>query len=434
MSNARLLAIKVLVEVFQKRSRPKQSIENHSSSIDSRDRAFMMEIVYGVLRFRDALDWILKHFLENTSKPGIFTLNNLRMALYQIYFMRTPYWAVVNESVEIEKAKGKPSLVNAVLRNILRQKKDFDFPFKLSDPVLNISINTSHPKWLIRRWITRFGEDETMLLAAANNRIPPFTIRVNTLRCSRKELLLKLSENGVKAEPTVFSPDGILLEGIHSYQELSFIHGSFSVQDEASQLIAYLLNPEPGERILDACAAPGGKTTHMAQLMQDRGEIVAAEKDPLRISRLRENLRISGIKSVKIINADINNLKNIGTFDRILLDAPCSSLGVIRRNPDVKYRHGVRDLLAYKSRQIKLLNSASNLLSENGILVYSVCSTEPEEGEDAINEFLKTAKEFRIIDADIEFIKKFTHNGFFRTYPHRHNMDGFFGVILCRKE
>jgi 16S rRNA (cytosine967-C5)-methyltransferase len=323
MANTRLIAVNSLIEIFKKRARPKQSIENLSLALDKRDRAFLMEIVYGVLRFRDTLDWILKHFLKNTAKLGNFTLNNLRIALYQIYFMRVPDWAVVNESVEIEKTKigpavrvaGKPSVVNGVLRNILREKSSYTPPIKLENPATEISLNTSHPKWLVKRWIKRFGIEGAASLARANNEIPPMTIRANTLRISRDGLLKRLAEHGIISEPTRFSPDGIMLRDIHSYTDLSFIQGLFTVQDEASQLISYLLNPQPSERVLDSCAAPGGKTTHIAQLMHDNGKIVALEKDPERIQHLENNIRDLGIRSVKIINADLTDMENQCRFD-----------------------------------------------------------------------------------------------------------------------
>jgi 16S rRNA (cytosine967-C5)-methyltransferase len=439
MNNVRLLAIESLLDIFLRGTRPKQSIESRSVSLEKRDRAFLMEVVYGVLRHRDTLDWILHHFLKNISKLGAFTLNNLRIAVYQVLFMRVPDWAVVNESVEIEKTsasgevRGKAPLVNAVVRNVLRQKGRFHLPLQCDGALTSIAINTSHPKWLVKRWLARFGEGEAAFLAAGNNAMPPMTIRANTLRTSREALLTLLAGRGVDAAPTAFSPDGIVLHDVRSYQDLSFARGLFIVQDEASQLVTYLLAPIPGERVLDACAAPGGKTTHIAQLMNDEGEILAVEKDPVRIRRLRENVETLGIRSVRIINADVIDLMNSGVFDRILLDAPCSATGVIRRNPDVKYRHSPRDLARFKEKQVELLGAVSRLLAEEGKLVYSVCSTEPEEGEDAVREFLKSADHFGIIEADCALKGNFLDRGFFRTYPHRHNMDGFFGVSLCRK-
>ena len=442
MSEARLFAIQSLLEIFKRGKRPKKSLEDIASSLDRRDRSFHMEIVYGVLRYKGTLDWILDHFLENPSKLGDFTLNNLRIAAYQIFFMRVPDWAVVNESVEIEKNKslrnapaGKGTLVNAVLRNVLRQKEKFVLPLKLEDPVESISINTSHPKWMIKRWIERFGKDDALLLARANNEIQPFSIRANTLRTSREELLENLADNGVAGEPTEFSPDGIMLKEMLTFADLNFVRGLFAVQDEASQLITYLLDPKPDERVLDTCAAPGGKTSHIAQCMQDKGSIIAVEKDTKRIFSLEENLNSLGIGSVEIKNADISSLKDtdIGKFDKILVDAPCSSIGVIRKNPDVKYKHTEADLSNNRTKQAGLLKTASGFLAETGTLVYSVCSTEPEEGEQVVLEFLKRATDFRIIeDAKQEFLHPFMKSGFFRTYPHKHDMDGFFGVALCR--
>jgi 16S rRNA (cytosine967-C5)-methyltransferase len=442
MSEARLFAIQSLLEIFKRGKRPKKSLEDIASSLDRRDRSFHMEIVYGVLRYKDTLDWILDHFLENPSKLGDFTLNNLRIAAYQIFFMRVPDWAVVNESVEIEKNKSlrnapdrKGPLVNAVLRNVLRQKEKFVLPLKLEDPVKSISINTSHPKWMIKRWIERFGKDDALLLARANNEVQPFSIRANTLRTSREELLETLADNGVAGEPTRFSPDGIILKEMHTFADLNFVRGLFAVQDEASQLITYLLDPKPDERVLDTCAAPGGKTSHIAQCMQDKGSIIAVEKDTKRIFSLEENLNSLGIGSVETKNADISSLKDtdIGKFDKILVDAPCSSIGVIRKNPDIKYKHTAADLSNNRTKQAGLLKTASGFLAETGTLVYSVCSTEPEEGEQVVLEFLKTATDFRIIeDAKQEFLHPFMKNGVFRTYPHKHNMDGFFGVALCR--
>ncbi len=426
-----------LIEILSGDMRPKHAIEAFSKLLDKRDRSFVMEIVYGVLRYRDTLDWILCRFMKNPARAGDFTLNNLRASLYQLYFMRVPDWAVVSESVEIEKSSsrsGKPSLVNAVLRNVLRQKGLFAPPLSLEDPVSNIAVNTSHPKWLVKKWLRRFGEEGARQLAEANNMVPPMTIRVNTLRSTRQNLLSLLAEHGIEAVPTAFSPDGITLKNVRGHTELAFAHGLFAVQDEASQLVSYLLDPKPGEKVLDACAAPGGKTTHIAQLMQDAGEITAVEKDDKRIEMLRDNIGVLGIRSVVIINQDVSQLSGEGPFDRILIDAPCSATGVIRRNPDIKYRRKAKDLEDYRTKQTDLINKTSRLLKEGGRLVYSVCSTETEEGEQVINEFLKTSMEFRIIDAEAEFLKSFMHDGFLRTYPHLHNMDGFFGVALCRKK
>lgn len=436
MPNTRDLALTALQEIWQHGKKPKAVLEYAGSSLDKRDRAFLMEIVYGVVRFRDTLDWLLKRFLKKPSGLSARTFNNLRMGAYQIIFMRVPGWAAINESVEMEKGRGSPSLVNAVLRGLSRYTERIKaelMEIKVKDDARHIALFTSHPEWLIRRWIIRFGTKGARELAEANNRIPPMTLRVNTLRVGRDEMVERLRTMGIQGEPTRFSPDGITLRGFRHFRELSGIVGLVSVQDEASQLITYLLDPHAGERILDACAAPGGKTTHIAQRMDDRGEIVAVDVDEARTGLLRENLSALGLTTVKVIKADITELRPAGCFDRVLLDAPCSSIGVIRRNPDIKYKHREGDLKRLKEKQLRLLSLVSGLVKIGGILVYSVCSPEPEEDEEVLAEFLKDLPDFYIIETTVPFLRRFMDGGFFRTYPHRDNMDGFFGVRLCRR-
>ncbi len=436
MEKTRELALKALEEIWQKDKKPKNVLEDLAEFLDRRDRAFLMELVYGVVRFRDTLDWALKRFLKKPSALGPDTLNNLRLAAYQTLFMRVPDWAAVNEAVELEKKLGRPEVVNAVLRNLLRipeaERLDLD-ALRNQGAVPRIALRTSHPRWLIKRWVRRLGEEEASALAEADNRIPPLTLRVNALKTTRDDLIDRLSGMDIRGEPTSLSPDGIKLEEFHPYKELAGLKGSFVVQDEASQLISYLLDPQPGERILDACAAPGGKATHIAQLMRDEGEVVAVELDGGRMGRLRENIRHLGLSSIHAVQTDILEYSLNEPVDRILLDAPCSALGVIRRNPDVKYRHRPQDLLRFRANQLNILRHVSQFLKPGGIMVYSVCSTEPEEGEDLIKEFLKESGDFYIIDTALPFLKGLIKDGFLRTYPHAHDMDGFFGVRLCRK-
>lgn len=436
METTRELAIKALHEIWQGGRKPKDVLEDISESLDKRDRAFLMELVYGVVRFRDTLDWALEGFLKRPSGLGQDTLNNLRLAAFQLLFMRVPHWAAVNEAVELEKKKGRPELVNAVLRNVLRNLDSLMERLrgmKADKTVKCIAALTSHPPWLIKRWGKRFGEDEAIELAEANNRIPPLTLRVNTLKGMKQQVINELSRIGIEGEPTASSPVGIKLRGFHIYKEIFFLKGLIMAQDEASQLISYLLDPRPGEKILDACAAPGGKATHIAQIMQDRGEVAAVDSDRKRMERLIENISNLGLSSIKTVHADILEYTAQEPFDRILLDAPCSSLGVIRRRPDVKYRHKPQDLLRFRTNQQKILRHVSKFLKPGGVMVYSVCSTEPEEGEEVIKEFLNESEDFYIIDTSLPFLKGFVKNGFLRTYPHIHDMDGFFGVRLCRK-
>ncbi len=436
METTRELALESLHEIWQGGRKPKDVLEEFSGDLDRRDRAFLMELVYGVVRFRDTLDWALKEFLKKPSALGQDTMNNLRLAAYQILFTRVPPWAAVNEAVEMEKKLGRPRVVNAVLRNLLRVPETERLGLgriRKQGTVPRIALRTSHPPWLVKRWVQRFGEEEASALAEANNRIPPLTLRTNTLKIARDALIRRLADMDVRGEPTPHSPDGIKLGEPHPDERLGSVKDSFMIQDEASQIISFLVDPRPGERVLDACAAPGGKATHMAQLMQDTGEIIAVESRRERMGRLMENIRRLGISSVSVVHADILGYSAEQPFDRVLLDAPCSALGVIRRNPDVKYRHSLRDLMRFRANQLDILRHVSGFLKPGGIMVYSVCSTEPEEGEDVIKEFLKESGDFYIIESSLPFLWGLMKDGFLRTYPHAHDMDGFFGVRLCRK-
>lgn len=433
MPSTRHIAVTSLIKILNKAMKPKEALDELAVDLDKRDRAFVMELVYGVLRYRDYLDRLLKRFIKKPSGISQFTFNNLRSALYQIEYMRVPERAAVNEAVNLERfSEGKRGLVNAVLRNYLRKRDSIDLSSEIEDPIEFISITTSHPKWLVKRWVERFGYDAALKLAEANNIIPPVVFRADS-EGSREYILKALIGKGIEAHPTQFSPVGIVLKEFPLALNSELLTHNLFIQDEAAQFVVYLLNPRPGERVLDACAAPGGKTTHIAQLMKDSGEIVSVESDDRRIGKLRENVSRLGHNSVRIINADVGVLEQSG-FDRILLDAPCSSIGVIRRNPDVKYRHSEKDIARYHIVQSDLLNAVSRLLKTGGTMVYSVCSTEPEEGEDVIKEFLQQKPNFSIIKGDYDFMRPFEgQEGFYRTFPHTHGMDGFFAARLKKK-
>jgi 16S rRNA (cytosine967-C5)-methyltransferase len=443
MPDSRELALLALKDVLKKGLKPKDAIERNTKGggeIDRRDRAFLMELVYGVVRHRDTLDWILRKFLIKSRMPSIDTLNNLRTGTFQIFYMRVPDWAAVNEAVKLEKRhKG---LANAVLRNVLRGRREIESELSVmkesidesKSHVADISVLTSHPEWLIRRWSKRLGPMETFEIAEANNRHTTLTLRVNTLRATREEVLKKLNGLDIEAEPTPLCPDGVLLKEHLAYSELESLSGLVLAQDEAAQLMSYMLAPKPGERVLDTCSAPGGKTTHMAQLMEDTGEIIAMDTNRQRIDILKENVLALGLDSIKVVHADITEYKESGLFDSIMLDAPCSALGTIRRNPDIKYRHVRKDLARFKEKQTRMLTSAAGLLRPGGKLLYCTCSTEPEEGEEIVKEFLKTSEEFYIIKDLHDVVKPMSSDGFLRTWPHRHGTDGFFGALLKRED
>lgn len=448
--SARQTALRCLDRIFSSSVHPKDALDDYGGSLDQRERSFAKELLYGVLRQRNYLDWILDFFLKKRAGLSISSLNNLRLAVYQARFLRVPNWAVVNEAVELEKElRGRPSVVNAVLRNLIRHGSSITEPDD-SDMHDYISVKTSHPGWLVRRWIKRFGELEALQLALSNNEIPPLCLRIWD-PSKRERLVDLLLEQGVAAEVTKYSPAGVIITAasklsahdifMDSCSELDnetcAILKTATVQDEASQLISLLLAPVSGTRVLDACAAPGGKTMHMASLMNDTGEILAVESEEKRVHRLRSNIERLGIRSVSILNADAGALSGAGEFDSILLDAPCSATGVIRRNPDIKYRIARNDLRRLAERQLELLLSVSEHLKPGGRMAYSVCSVEPDEGEEVVNKFLQKTEGFSIISKSPEFMKELqteVGSGMYRTYSHRHAMDGFFAVLLQRSK
>ncbi|HDH01555.1 MAG TPA: 16S rRNA (cytosine(967)-C(5))-methyltransferase RsmB [Nitrospirae bacterium] len=444
-NNPRLLALRALNEIWRKDKRPREVLDSYAATLDSRDMAFIQELVYGVIRNRLYIDWCLTAYLKDPSGLKYATLNNLRLGVYQAFFMRVPDRAVVFETTEVEKSAGRNTgLVNAVLRKIITGKTCPPLP---EDPVERLSILTSHPVWLVRRWIERFGVTEAEALTKANNTVPPLTLRVNTLRTDREKVAARLSEMGIEFKCTDFSPVGIKIQGSYVFRDIEGLLGDVFIQDEAAQLVTYLLQPQEGQAILDACAAPGGKTTHIAELTGDRARVYAVESSAERLGILQENVRRQGLGSVKMICSDIVEFKPPEGFHGILLDAPCSSLGVIRRNPDVRYKHSPEILRRFHEKQVEMLTAVSRHLLPCGILVYSVCSTEPEEGEEVIRSFLHKEREFFIIE-DTESLPStydkgpavdnlrelINDEGYFRTYPHRHDMDGFFAVRLSRKE
>lgn len=441
MKPVRKLAVEALVGILRGPGKPKDVLELLSDGLETRDRAFLMEIVYGVLRQKDTLDMVLSWLMKKPTGVPVATLNNLRAGIYQIFFMRVPEWAVVNESVELEaRHRG---LVNGVLRNAIRERESFEKRLDtLRDGVASgdasraveaIASLSSHPAWMVRRWVDRLGVAEAHALAEWNNKIPSLALRVNTLRASRDDVLRMLEGKGIACKRSEYSPVGLRLEGVVPFKSLG-LGGLAVVQDEAAQLVSLMLDPRPGQRVLDACAAPGGKTTHMAAMMQDRGEIVALDLDGSRLERLMENVDTLDIGSVRVVQADLMDYRDEAGFDRVLIDAPCSALGVIRRNPDIKYRRKSGDLARYGSTQYSLLSSAAGLLRPGGRMVYAVCSTEPEEGEAVVERFLKSFADFDIISDVPAVPSSFLDGGYMRTWPHRDAIDGFFAVLMKRKK
>jgi len=441
-SNPRQAACSVLLRINKDGSYADQLMDKElaNGNLTGPNRGLFAELVFGVLRRQGTLDYILKGLLDQPlSKLEPAALVLLRIGLYQlIYLDRVPESAAVNESVNLAKQliPRASGLVNAVLRNYLRRKDSITFPNPATDPAASIAVRHSHPDWLVKQWISQLGEDETELLAEASSLQPPLTLRANTLLISRDDLLQRLLDNSIAATPCHFSPHGIQIEGRHHIPGLpGFRDGLFAVQDEASQLAGLMLDPQPGERILDTCAAPGGKATHMAQLMNNRGQIVAMDVSKRKLPLILDSAQRLGISIISTRAADLlrSDLLPENAFDRILLDAPCSGLGVIRRNPEAKWRLVPADIARLAETQKRLIDNAVKMLKPGGVLLYSTCSTTCEENESVVNDFLS-----RHCDCMLEnlngifpaYEELFTSEGMFRSWPHRHGMDGFFAARL----
>lgn len=420
-----------------------QMLQQHSLS--PADTRLVTELVYGTVQRRNTLDyWISSLLSKGGNKLEPWVKNLLRLSFYQLaYLDRIPDHAVVSEAVTIAGRrghKGISGLVNAVLRNALRKQDALSIPDDLP-PVKAISLKHAHPEWLVQRWIDQLGEATTQAMCEANNRQPHTSIRVNPLRLSRDQLLTALQEQGYEALPSELSPSGIVVRGGGNLAHASgYERGDYTIQDESSMLVAELLSVKPGMTVLDCCAAPGGKTTHIAEQMADSGILYAFDIHAHKQKLIDQQAERLGLRSIRTDVLDARRLGERfapGSFDRILLDSPCSGLGVIRRKPDVKWTKSEADIAAISKLQDQLLRTVAPLLKPGGILVYSTCTVESEENEQAIARFLSEHPEFEPDSAAGAHLpqleRSYLQPGIVRILPHDYGTDGFF-IAALRKQ
>jgi len=414
---------------------------NHQLNIH--DRGLITQIVYGTLRMRGRLDWIIGQLYRGTfSSMDVRIKNTLRTGIYQLLFTeRIPEFAIVNEAVEIIKIvhPAGAGLVNAVLRNVIRKKDEIVYPEMEKDPSLHISITHSHPLWLVEKWIGMFGVEDTAALCRADNEIPPVTLRVNTLKTTRERTRDTLLQDGFDVRLTAFSSDGlILLNPAKSIRDTTcYAEGHIQFQDEASQLIARLVDPKEGENILDLCAGTGGKTMHLAALMNNHGSITSVDISKKRLEALKKNGRRLGVTIVNTQEGDAREKIEescVGEYDKIIVDAPCSGLGTLRRNPEIKWRSSPEDVTKCANLQKIILDNAALYVKKGGSLIYSTCTIMPEENEKVIEEFIAHQRNFMCIHPSDTINSRVVGDlGYFQSYPHRHGTDGFFGALLRKK-
>ncbi|WP_042471800.1 16S rRNA (cytosine(967)-C(5))-methyltransferase RsmB [Bacillus ndiopicus] len=414
-----------------------QTIEKYK--IEAKDRALLTEITYGTLQHKLTLDYYLTPFLRGKVDAWVQWL--LRLSLFQIHYLtRIPPHAAVNEAVEIAKKrghKGIASMVNGVLRSILRQGVRSTDDIK--DETERLAIATSHPQWLVERYVTTYGMEKTAEMLAYNNLPAKQTVRVNTLKATLAEAITALEQEGMTVQQSSFLPECLTITGGQAARTTAFKQGLITIQDESSMLPANVLNPQPGMRVLDMCAAPGGKTTHLAEKMQNEGTILALDLHPHKLELIDENTGRLGIDIVQTAPLDGRKAANTlqkESFDAILVDAPCSGLGVMRRKPDIKYTKSIEDFANLQTIQLAILANAVELLKPNGRLVYSTCTINKEENEGTVQAFLKEHLNMEAVTLENlpKQLSSEQHNGMLQVFPQHMDSDGFFVAAFVKKE
>ncbi|MCC6847637.1 MAG: 16S rRNA (cytosine(967)-C(5))-methyltransferase RsmB [Deltaproteobacteria bacterium] len=439
---ARALALDVLMRVEGLGSHADATLADAlaSARLAVRDRALASRLVYGTLAWQGRLDWQLARLADRdcaSFDPRIRM--TLRLGLYQITLLdRVPPHAAVATSVDLAKraVPAASRLVNAVLRRAARERGSLPLPDPAADPLEHLAVAFSHPRWLVERWRRRFGDDVRDLLAA-NNEAAPTILRARP--GERDALVSRLTAAGIACEPGRFAPDAVRVQAADPHALPGWSDGAFSVQEEASQLVAWLLDPRPGMRVLDACAAPGGKSAHAAERMRDEGTIVAGDRRRRGAATIAWNAARLGLRAIRPLVMDARTADATlarGSFDRILVDAPCSGLGTLRAHPEIRWRRTPEDLSRLATTQRRILDAVTPLLRPGGAIVYSTCTLTDEENAGVVDRWLAAHPTLRRERAD-EIVPPTARtlvddDGALRTLPHRHGLDGFFAVRARR--
>ena len=415
-----------------------ENIKENRNKLDDRDIGFISEIVYGVTSWKLTIDeMIKKYFKLQLKKISPWILNILRMGIYQIVFLdKVPKSAAVNESVNLAKRyghKGSRNFVNAILRKI--DKKDYEAFFEIENPIERISKTTSMPTWIIQELLKDNDIKKVEEICKASNIKPKVTIRVNTLKTDKETVKKQLIERNIIVNEGELE-DFLILEKAKNIEQLDlFKQGYFTVQDEGAGLVAKIVNPKPNEWILDACSSPGGKTTYMAELMENKGKIVAWDLHPHRVKLVEENAKRLGIHIVetKCQDAMIYNETYKEIFDKILLDVPCLGIGVLKRKPDIKWKRNPEDIPQIAQIQEKILEICSQYLKPNGQIVYATCSIFSAENDKIVEKFLKNNQAFTYAKIEIAQMEKSLENSNLIQLYQGEETDGFFICKLQKK-
>ena len=438
--NAREIAYKVLLDIEKNKNYSNMSINKHFKEVElsNQDRGLATEVIYGVIENKYYIDYMIDKLSKvKTNKMEIYIKTLLRMGIYQIMFLNSiSDYAAVNETVNLAKKKNSKvsGFINGILRNVIRQKETIG-EIKVKDDVDYLSIKYSYDKWMIRNWMIHFGKEFTEELLEVNSQRPSIYLRTNTLKITRDELIQKLEQQNIKASKVNVVDEAIKVENLKDIENNTlYKEGLFTVQDISSMLVGKVMNPKENSLVLDVCSAPGGKTTHMATLMNNTGQVVSRDIYEHKLKLIKASCKRLGLTNVNVeeFNGISLDRESIGKFDYVLADVPCSGLGIIRRKPEIKYKEKeeFRDLPLI---QKNILENASKYVKKGGTLIYSTCTIQDSENIDVINEFLQKNKNFEL--APINEVKVDLDNqekGYMKIYPNVHDMDGFFISKLIR--
>ena len=427
-------------------------------AIDGRERRLVNGLVYGVIRWQRQLDWVLNQFINPRFQLDARHRNILRLGAFQLLHLDgIPAHAAIYETVQLatshrrKSARGRKTagFINAVLRSVQRKAMSLAYPPLEANPIEHIAISLSYPTWLVKRWLQTRGVSWTLAFCRASNQIAPLAFRINSLLTQREEVCQSLETNGIAAKVSKIAPDGLILENRATTafdatgdQTLKDIlrREDIYVQDESAMLIPYLLSPENAQFIVDLCAAPGGKTTHLAHLMGNAGKLIAVDVSRKKIALLEKNCRRVRVRNVetRMMDATKEDIGFIKTADAVLIDAPCSGFGTLRRHPDIRWNKTFDQIRALSEMQYNLLKNAAQHIKPGGILVYSTCSIEPMENEEVVQRFLTdfpmyTVENARSFLPDIP-PSAITPQGFVQTFPQEHGVDGAFAARLRRND
>ncbi|MBS6382972.1 MULTISPECIES: 16S rRNA (cytosine(967)-C(5))-methyltransferase RsmB [Veillonella] len=439
--NIRLLAVKALSDINRNGAYANIKLQEYLQKyhLSDLDRRFFTELVYGVIRRKNYLDAIIIHFAKRPLKKlSSMVVEILRLGIYQIIYMdKVPESAAVNESVKLAKklTRGLSGFVNAVLRSVLRESDSISIGELAKSEAEEISFIYNQPLWLVNLWMNEMGKDKTIDLCAWFNEQPRLTARINTIKISIEDCLKELQDLGWTVEQDTYIPEVVYINAHQGHLEKAkpVIDGHITFMDKASMLVAHVVNPQPGERILDCCAAPGGKSMHMASLMNNTGAIMSCDIYDHKLDLMNHNAQRLGVSIVSTKLQDGRYLPDNWKeqFDRVLVDAPCSGLGILQKKLDMRWRKTESLLTELPPLQLEILEKAAEMVKVNGYLVYSTCTINSGENEDVLEKFLATHKNFVIDPVSYEGLPPST-DGMITTYPPRDHMDGFFMARMKR--